>query len=55
MFARKPPVRASDTDYLDQLHYLYAQRFTIDTLIESLEEYDCLRDEGVADQARKSA
>ena len=34
----------SDADYERQLEYLYARRSAIDTLIESLEEYERYRE-----------
>ena len=37
---KKTPVSASTSAYRQELDYLYARRSAIDSLIESLEEYD---------------
>jgi hypothetical protein len=55
MFAQKPPVPVStDSNYRQQLEYLYARRTTIDALIESLRDYDHFRAERVPDRHQNS-
>jgi hypothetical protein len=45
MFAKKEiPMSASALAYRQELEYLYARRSAIDSLIESLEEYDRFRE-----------
>ena len=41
---KKPPVSASTGAYRQELDYLYARRSAIDSLIESLEDYDRFRE-----------
>jgi hypothetical protein len=41
---KKTPVSASTGAYRQELDYLYARRSAIDSLIESLEEYDRFRE-----------
>ena len=44
MFAKKElPTSSAQPAYCIELDYLYARRSAIDTLIESLEEYDRFR------------
>ena len=44
MFAKKPPCAPPpNRTFRKELEYLYARRSAIDTLIESLEEYDRFR------------
>ncbi len=44
MFANQElPVPSTVSPYRKELEYLYARRLAIDTLIESLEEYDRFR------------
>ena len=44
MFAKKTlPPTPPDRTYRKELEYLYARRTAIDTLIQSLEEYDRFR------------
>ena len=44
-----------DRTYRKELEYLYARRSAIDTLIESLEEYNRFRSARAAPQDRKTA
>jgi hypothetical protein len=47
MFAKKEfPTSSPQPAYRMELDYLYARRSAIDTLIESLEEYDRFRSTG---------
>jgi hypothetical protein len=47
MFAKKElPTSSPQPAYRIELDYLYARRSAIDTLIESLEEYDRFRSTG---------
>ena len=50
---KKPPVSASTGAYRLELDYLYARRSAIDSLIESLEEYDRLRETGTEGSERR--
>jgi hypothetical protein len=44
MFAKKePPASPSFPEYRKELEYLYARRSAIDSLIESLQDYDRFR------------
>jgi hypothetical protein len=56
MFAKqKTPVSASVLAYRQELDYLYARRSAIDSLIESLEEYDRFREVPAEDGERQTA
>ncbi len=46
LFAKKEPTYSPVPAYRMELDYLYARRSAIDTLIESLEEYDRFRAAG---------
>jgi hypothetical protein len=50
---KKPPVSASTGAYRLELDYLYARRSAIDSLIESLEEYDRSREVARAEDSRR--
>jgi hypothetical protein len=52
---KKPPVSASTGAYRLELDYLYARRSAIDSLIESLEEYDRSRETPTEDGERQTA
>ena len=47
------PKSASVLAYRQELEYLYARRSAIDSLIESLEEYDRLRETGTEGSERR--
>ena len=52
MFAKKPPMTSNnDPSYHKKLEFLYARRSTLDTLIETLEQYD--RFQAMSEQGRK--
>ena len=54
MFAKKEiPMSASARAYRQELEYLYARRSAIDSLIESLEEYDRSREVARAEDSRR--
>ena len=54
MFAKNEvPVSVSALAYRRELQYLYARRSAIDSLIESLEEYDRLRETGTEGSERR--
>jgi hypothetical protein len=56
MFVKKVPVViSSGRGYQKELDYLYARRVAINTLIQSLEEYDRHRAKRIEDGKRKSA
>jgi hypothetical protein len=52
---KKTPVSASARVYGQELDYLYARRSAIDSLIESLEEYDRFRETRTEDSKRQRA
>ena len=52
---KKAPVSASTSAYRLELDYLYARRSAIDSLIESLEEYDRSRETPTEDGERQTA
>jgi len=51
----KAPVSASVSAYRQELDYLYARRSAINSLIESLEEYDRCREAPTKDGERQTA
>ncbi len=56
MLAKKSPIRIDDPSYYrKQLQNLYARRFTINTLIESLERYDRFQPKSETGRKRKTA
>jgi hypothetical protein len=56
MFAKQTtPVSASGLAYRQELDYLYARRSAIDSLIESLEEYDRFREAPAEEGERQTA
>ena len=56
MFAKNEiPVSASVLAYRQELEYLYARRSAIDSLIESLEEYDRFREAPTDEGERQTA
>jgi hypothetical protein len=57
MFAKNEiPVSASVLAYRQELEYLYARRSALDSLIESLEEYDRFRESArTEDSERQTA
>ena len=56
MFVKKASMSTSPSrEHRKQLQYLYARRTAIDTLIQSLEEYDRFRALRIAGRKRKSA
>ena len=52
---KKTPVSASARVYGQELDYLYARRLAIDSLIESLEEYDRFQEAPTEDRERQTA
>jgi hypothetical protein len=52
---KKAPVSASAGAYRLELDYLYGRRSAIDSLIESLEEYDRSRETPTEDGERQTA
>ena len=52
---KEPPVPASALAYRKELEYLYARRSAIDSLIESLEDYDRFRAINVAEGELQTA
>jgi hypothetical protein len=56
MVAKKEiPMSGSALAYRQELAYLYARRTAIDSLIESLEDYDRFRETPTEDSERKTA
>ena len=56
MFAKKElPSPTSVPAYRKELEYLYARRFAIDTLIESLKKYDRFRETRTDERERQMA
>jgi hypothetical protein len=56
MFAnKKPPDSAPAPVYRKELEYLYARRSAIDSLIESLEDYDRFRGNRTAESELQTA
>ena len=52
---KKSPASVSAQVYRQELDYLYARRSSIDSLIESLEEYDRFREAPSEDRERQTA
>jgi hypothetical protein len=52
---KKTPVSACTGAYRQELDYLYARRSAIDSLIESLEEYDRFREVPTEEGERQTA
>ena len=52
---KKTPVSASTGAYRQELDFLYARRSAIDSLIESLEEYDRFREAPTEEGERQTA
>ena len=56
MFAKKPQLTAtSSRGYQKELEQLYARRSAINSLIQSLEEYDRFRVRRIDERKRKTA
>jgi hypothetical protein len=56
MLAKKEfPASAPVPAYREELEYLYARRSTVDTLIESLEDYDRFRETRTDERERQMA
>jgi hypothetical protein len=54
MFAKtETPVSASVRAYRQELEHLYARRSAVDSLIESLEEYDRVREAARAEDSKR--
>jgi hypothetical protein len=52
---KKAPASVSARVYRQELDYLYARRSAIDSLIESLEEYDRFQEAPTEDRERQTA
>jgi hypothetical protein len=55
MLAKKAPINIDDPNYRKRLEDLYARRTTIDTLIQTLEQYDRFQAKSDSRGKRKSA
>ena len=52
---KSPTIQIDDPRYRKKLEYLYARRSTLDTLIQSLEQYDRFRAKSPRADNRKTA